>query len=259
MAPFFLISIYTIFLPQPAYADDPQPDLLHSSRDWKELEETLSKDMATLLAYLKTLRLNLSHAETVTAAFHLHNREAKCELKLYANGELLPFCPVPTYLGVKLDRHHLHTLRKELATRVTLLRRLAGSEWGAGPKTLRTGALSLVYATAEYCALVWCRSAHTRFIDSVLNNALRIATGCLRPASTDHLPILSGIQPAELRRFGATLSLAKRGILNPNHVVVRASASQSVDLGFISLVESYQKTLKNGIHSFPAWRSAHKG
>ena len=42
-------------------------------------------------------------------------------------------------------------------------------------------------------------------------------------------------------------------------VVVRASASQSVDLGFIPLVESYQKTLKNGIHSFPAWRSAFMG
>ena len=42
-------------------------------------------------------------------------------------------------------------------------------------------------------------------------------------------------------------------------VVVRASALQSVDLGFISLVESYQKTLKNGIHSFPAWHSTHKG
>ena len=39
-------------------------------------------------------------------------------------------------------------------------------------------------------------------------------------------------------------------------VVVRASASQSIDLGFISLVESYRKTLKNGIYSFPAWRSA---
>ena len=37
-------------------------------------------------------------------------------------------------------------------------------------------------------------------------------------------------------------------------VVVRASASQSVDLGLISLVGSYQKTLKNGIYSFPAWR-----
>ena len=39
-------------------------------------------------------------------------------------------------------------------------------------------------------------------------------------------------------------------------VVVRASASQSVDLGFIPLVESYQKTLKNGIHNLSAWRSA---
>ena len=42
-------------------------------------------------------------------------------------------------------------------------------------------------------------------------------------------------------------------------VVVRASASQSVDKGFIPLVESYQKTLKNGIRSFPAWRSAFRG
>ena len=39
-------------------------------------------------------------------------------------------------------------------------------------------------------------------------------------------------------------------------VVVRASASQSVDLGFNPLVKSYQKTLKNDIYSFPAWRSA---
>ena len=45
----------------------------------------------------------------------------------------------------------------------------------------------------------------------------------------------------------------------PLRLSVRASASQSVDLGFISLVESYQKTLKNGIHSFPAGRSANKG
>ena len=33
----------------------------------------------------------------------------------------------------------------------------------------------------------------------------------------------------------------------------------SVGLGFIPLAELYQKTLKNGIHSFPAWRSAFRG
>ena len=99
------------------------------------------------------------------------------------------------------------------------MRRLAGSGWGAGAKTLRTATLSLVYSTSEYCAPVWCRSAHIRLIDSVLNDALRIVTGCLRPTPTDYLFILAGMQPAELRRFGATLSLAYRGSLDPNHIL----------------------------------------
>ena len=108
-------------------------------------------------------------------------------------------------------------LRKKLSSRVTLLRRLVGSGWAAGAKTLRIATLSLVYSTAEYCAPVRCRSAHTRLIDSVLNDALRIVTGCLRPTPTDNLPVLSGIQPAELRRLGATLSLAYRGSLDADH------------------------------------------
>ena len=41
-------------------------------------------------------------------------------------------------------------------------------------------------------------------------------------------------------------------------VVVRASALQWVDLGFVLQVKSYQKTSKNGIYSFPARRSAHR-
>ena len=94
-----------------------------------------------------------------------------------------------------------------------------GSGWGAGAKTLRIATLSLVYSTAEYCAPVWCRSTHTRLIDSVLNDALRIVSGCLRPTPTDHLPVLSGIQPAELRRMGVTLSLAHCGSLDPNHIL----------------------------------------
>ena len=113
-----------------AYADDLA--LLHCSGNWKDLEGTLSQDMSTLSAYLQTWRLKLSHTKTVTAAFHLNNREAKRELKVYNNGRLLPFCPTPTYLGVKLDRsltfrHYLVALRKKLSSRVTLLRRLVGS------------------------------------------------------------------------------------------------------------------------------------
>ena len=95
----------------------------------------------------------LSQTETVTAAFRLRNREAKREVKVKNNGKILPFCSLPTFLGVKLDRaltyrHHLEALRKKLSTRVSLLRRLAGSGWGARAKTSRTAALSLIYSTA---------------------------------------------------------------------------------------------------------------
>ena len=222
-----LFNIYTYDLSSMisrkfAYADDLA--LLHSSENWKNLEGTLSQDMSSLSAYLHTWRLKLSHTKTVTAAFHLNNRKAKRELKVYNNGRLLPFCPTPTYLGVKLDRsltfrHHLVALHKKLSSSITLLRRLVGSGWGTGAKTLRIATLSLVYSIAEYCAPVWCRSAHTRLIDNILNNTLLIVTGCLRPTPTDHLPVLSGIQPAELRQMRATLSLAYRGSLDPHHIL----------------------------------------
>ena len=64
-------------------------------------------------------------------------------------------------------------------------------------------------------------------MNSVLNDALRIVTGCLRPTPTDHLPVLSGIQPAELCRMGVILSLAHRGSLDHNHILYGLSSGSS--------------------------------
>ena len=128
----YTYDLFSIIFRKFAYADDLA--LLHSSGNWKDLEATLSQDMSTLLAYLQTWSLKLSHTKTVTAAFQLNNREAKRELKVYNNGRLLPFCPTSTYLGVKMDRslmfrHHLVALRKKLFSRITLLRRLGIACW----------------------------------------------------------------------------------------------------------------------------------
>ena len=146
-------------------------------------------------------------------------------------------------------------LRKKLSSRVTLLRRLVGSGWDAGAKTLRIATLSLVYSTSEYCAPVWCCSAHTRLIDSVLNDALRIVTGCLRPTPTDHLPVLSGIQPAKLRRMGATLSLAHRGSMDPNHILYGLLSGSSdtcqVRLRFRRPFVSAARNLLNNLARLP--------
>ena len=143
------------------------------------------------------------------AVFHLNNKGAERKLKVNFDNEILPLCSEPKYLGVTLDRsltyrRHLESLRKKLTTSVALLRRLAGSGWGAGATTLRTATLALVHSTQEYCAPVWCRSAH----GPIINDALRIVTGRLRPTPADNLPILAGI----LRRSGATLPPATLSI-----------------------------------------------
>ena len=95
----FLFNIYIYNLPFIAskkyvYADDLA--ILYSSGDWKVLERILIEDMTTLSAYLQTWRLKLCHAKTVTAVFHLLNRQAKRELKVNNNGKTLLFCSVPT-------------------------------------------------------------------------------------------------------------------------------------------------------------------
>ena len=136
----------------------------------------------------------------------------------------------PTYLGVKLDRtltyrDHLTALRGNVVARSALIRRLAGTSWGASAPTLRTSTLALVYAPAEYCAPVWCRSAHTRLMDVSLNAAIRTITGCLRPTQIEQLPVLAEIVPPALKREAATLVLGRRACQHDNllHDVVENS------------------------------------
>jgi len=185
---------------------------MHAGGDWQRVEGMLSKDMAaTVGEYLQIWKLKLSTTKAVLVAFHLNNKKAKCELKVNHNNENLPFCSEPTILRVTFNRsfayrRHLESLCKKLTSRVALLMRLAASGWGVGATTLRTATLVLVYSTEEYCAPVWCRSAHTGLIP------LSPTTLCellLRPIPADNLPMLAGIQPAELHRKGATPPLAR--------------------------------------------------
>jgi len=125
------------------------------------VERVLAKDMAIVGEYLQTWKLKLSTTKMVSAAFHLNNKEAKRDLKVNCNKETLPFCSEPKYLGVTLDRsltyhRHLESLRKKLTSHVALLRRLAGSGWGAGATTLQIATLALVHWTAVHCTPAWC-------------------------------------------------------------------------------------------------------
>ena len=74
-----LFNIYTYDLRKTisrkyAYAEDLA--IMHTDGDWLAVEGALCKDMATLGEYLKTWKLKLSTTKTVSAVFHLNNKEA---------------------------------------------------------------------------------------------------------------------------------------------------------------------------------------
>ena len=95
--------------------------------------------------------------KTVASAFHLHNVRAHRKLQVCLDGQRLMHDPYPKYLGMTLDRtlsfrEHLVKTAGKLKNRNNLLMKLAGSSWGANAETLRSSALALCYAVAEYCA-----------------------------------------------------------------------------------------------------------
>ena len=118
------------------------------------MEEGLNKDMTILVDYLRKWRLQLSLGKTVSAAYHLNNKEAKRELDVFVDNKRLVCQQAPKYLGERLDRmlsfkHHLEEVAGKVTFRVALIRCLAGTTWGASAKTLRISTQALLYPAAE--------------------------------------------------------------------------------------------------------------
>ena len=220
-------NIYISDLPETTsrkygYADDLA--ILLRRPTWKEMEEGLNKDMTILVEYLRKWRLQLSIGKTVSVAYHLNNREAKRELDVFVDNKRLVFQQAPKYLGVRLDRmlnfkQHLEEVAGKVTSRVALIRRLAGTTWGASAKTLRISTQALVFPAAEYCAPVWSRSPYVKKVDVAINSSLRTIYGCLKPTPVFQLPVLAGIAPADLRQKAATLALARKAVKHDWHIL----------------------------------------
>ena len=187
---------YTSFI----YADD----LCIATEDasFEKTESTLSAALDSIDDYYEKNNLRANPDKTQTCVFHLRNRKANRSWC----GKKLEHTPSPsTFLGVTLDRTlsystHITKVKAKTAARNNVLRKLANPKWGTHPSTIKTTALALCYAMAEYTCSVWERSAHAHKVDPVLNDACRAITGCLQPTNVKNLYLLAGIAPPAVRR-----------------------------------------------------------
>ena len=195
------------------YADDWA--LAHQSKDWNEIEETLSQDTTAMKKFFDHWYLKMNTTKTVSTVFHLDNKQANRTLKIQVEEKILPHDKNPKYLGVTLDRaltykKHLEDSSNKIGKRNCLIRKLARTTWGAKQTVLRTTTLALSYSVAEYCAPVWMRSAHTNLIDVKLRESMRTITGSLRSTPNQWLPVMSAIAPPHLRREEANQTWIQR-------------------------------------------------
>ena len=104
----------------------------------------------------------------------------------------------------------IENVHDKVKSRCNIISKLAGTDWGAPAPVLRISAITLVYSVAEYCVPLWGRCAHVQHIDTQLNIAMRTISGTLRPTNINWLPVLSNIEPPQIRRDHATLQEYKK-------------------------------------------------
>jgi Reverse transcriptase (RNA-dependent DNA polymerase)/Endonuclease-reverse transcriptase len=204
----YLSDIPTTMSKQFQYADDIV--LTFQARSIPECGDNLEIDLETINEYFRRWRLQPNPTKTESCVFHLSTHEAYRVLDIKFADTPIQHVDHPKYLGVTLDRSltynvHLTKTAKKVAARVNLVRKLAGTNWGANAATLRTASLALVYSTAEYCAPVWLNSVHVSKIDVQLNNTMRIISGTVKSTQLQWLPVLANIAPPEIRREAAAI------------------------------------------------------
>ena len=86
--------------------------------------------------------------------------------------------------------HHIKSTVDKGKRKVNLLKSLAGTNWGQNQETLLITYKSIIRSVLEYGCPVWSpiiKDTHWNKLQSIQNQALRIATGCLAMSPIDHL------------------------------------------------------------------------
>ncbi|GFN84208.1 hypothetical protein PoB_001071400 [Plakobranchus ocellatus] len=124
---------------------------------------------------------------------------------------------LPRYLGVSLDprlslRRHIEEVANSVRERTRVLQKLAGTNWGATPQSLRTIYVSFIRPVLEYANPVLNLASRTSLekLDRVQNAALRLVLGALRSTPIAILEITAGCEPLGIRRGEQTVFAQER-------------------------------------------------
>ncbi len=164
------------------YADDTEIEHATKPCDSHILETALNDDMGKLKEYFIQNKLSLNVPKCTFMLIGTHQSLAKCESITIRIGEcVLEQVKSSKYLGMQVDENlkwdsHIDTLRRKLASKVGLLKRLRRI---IPNETLLQLYKSIVLPHFDYCDIIYgtCSKQNLDMLQKLQNRAARILTG----------------------------------------------------------------------------------
>lgn len=134
-----------------------------------------------------------------------------------------------TYLGVTFDKRltwkeHIMSAEAKARRNLNIMRKLAGTNWGANEKVLKSVYEGNVRPHLEYGSSAWFTAAksHDQALDKVQNQALRIITGAMKSTPIVRMEKITNIPPLCKRRECKAMIQATKYKCLPNHPIERS-------------------------------------
>ena len=191
------------------YADDLA---LLSTEEYTGTSKFRLQDALTNLnLWSKEWGMTINSKKTTYTIFSLSTKQQS--IKLTLDKIVLEKNDNPTYLGVTFDprltwRNQIDNAQKKGIQRLALMKKLAGSDWGANHSILKKTYTSYIRPTLEYGSTVWSTAAKSNLqkIDKVQNLGLRIITGAMKTTPIRAMEDPATLSTMEVRRETKTLT-----------------------------------------------------
>ena len=138
----------------------------------------------------------------------------------------------PTFQGVTLDtrltwKTHLEAVAARSVRKLGLLKKLAGTTWGADTNILRRVYTGAVRPIMEYATTSWATAsnANKSKLDKVQNVALRAIVGAMKTTPIKEMEKRADLEPLELRRAFKVLTQTEKIRRLPGHPLYKKLAA----------------------------------
>ena len=169
-----------------AFATDPQ---------YESAAAHLTRHAEDVGAWAREKNLVVSAQKSAVTLLTSQTQQVGSSPVVTMNGTPLPVERNPKILGVTFDptlRFHkqIEAIETKAKHRLNIMRLLTGTSWGQHKETLLATYKSLIGSLITYAAPIWFPNASAssrRKLQVIQNDALRVATGCVKMTGVDDL------------------------------------------------------------------------